>query len=91
LSPSKNLAQMEGVGEENEETVYEQRCKAFVFDSDKGEQKVVGLGQLKVKRERQEDGEGQKKRRLLMRVDGGGGLLIVSLGCVISYLQVEGR
>ncbi|GMK58019.1 hypothetical protein CspeluHIS016_0500510 [Cutaneotrichosporon spelunceum] len=65
---SKNLAETEGAGEEGETTVYEQRGK--LFDLEGGKNTVVGLGQLKLKRG--EDG----KRRLLMRADGSGTVVL---------------
>ncbi|BEI82171.1 hypothetical protein CcaverHIS002_0300390 [Cutaneotrichosporon cavernicola] len=65
---TKNLADAEGAGEENETTVYEQRGK--LYDLQGGKNTVVGLGQLKLKRA--EDG----KRRLLMRADGSGTVVL---------------
>jgi nucleoporin NUP2 len=65
---SKNLAEAEGAGEENETTVYEQRGR--LYDLEGGKNTVVGLGQLKLKRS--EDG----KRRLLMRADGSGTVVL---------------
>ncbi|WVW83771.1 hypothetical protein I302_105792 [Kwoniella bestiolae CBS 10118] len=67
--PSKNLAETTGAGEENEDTIVEQRGKLNKLDN--GEFKLQGLGQFKLKRSK--DG---KKRRLLMRTDGSGNVIL---------------
>jgi nucleoporin NUP2 len=72
--PSVNLADQAGAGEENEETVIEQRAKLFLFEN--GENAVKGLGQFKLKRAKDAEG-GKKTRRLLMRVAGNGNLILV--------------
>jgi len=72
--PSVNLADQAGAGEENEETVIEQRAKLFLFEN--GENAVKGLGQFKLKRAKDAEG-GKRKRRLLMRVAGNGNLILV--------------
>jgi hypothetical protein len=69
-----NLADQAGAGEENEETVIEQRGKLFLFED--GENISKGLGQFKVKRAKEAEG-GKRKRRLLMRVQGSGNVLLV--------------
>lgn len=74
--PSVNLADQSGAGEENEETVIEQRAKLFLFEN--GENAVKGLGQFKLKRAKDAEG-GKRKRRLLMRVAGNGNLILVCL------------
>lgn len=68
---SKNLAEGSGAGEEDEETVAEQRGRLHELVD--GAFKVVGLGQFKLKRAK----EGAK-RRLLMRADGSGTVVLVS-------------
>jgi nucleoporin NUP2 len=70
-SPSKNLAEVAGAGEENEDTVLEQRGKLYRLEN--GKYEVVGLGVFKVKRSK-DDG----KRRLLLRKDGSGHVALVS-------------
>ncbi|WVQ67788.1 uncharacterized protein L199_005993 [Kwoniella botswanensis] len=67
--PSKNLAETTGAGEEDEDTIVEQRGKLNKLES--GEFKLQGLGQFKLKRSK--DG---KKRRLLMRTDGSGNVIL---------------
>lgn len=71
--PSKNLAEAVGAGEENEDTVIEQRGKLFHLEE--GKPALTGLGQLKLKRAKAEEG-GRRKRRLLMRTDGGGNVVL---------------
>jgi nucleoporin NUP2 len=73
--PAVNLAEEAGAGEENEETVIEQRGKLFLFED--GANAVKGLGQFKIKRAKEAEG-GKKKRRLLMRVAGSGNVILVS-------------
>ncbi|KIS01153.1 hypothetical protein L804_01022 [Cryptococcus deuterogattii 2001/935-1] len=70
-SPSKNLASVAGAGEENEDTVIEQRGKLNRLED--GEYKLEGLGQFKLKRTKNEE---DKKRRLLMRTDGNGNVIL---------------
>jgi nucleoporin NUP2 len=70
-SGSKNLADAVGQGEEHEDTVVEQRGR--LLELVEGKWQVVGLGQFKFKRAK----EGGK-RRLLMRADGSGKVLMVS-------------
>jgi nucleoporin NUP2 len=71
-SPRKNLAEVAGAGEENEDTVLEQRGKLYRLEN--GKYEVVGLGVFKVKRSK-DDG----KRRLLLRKDGSGHVALVSM------------
>ena len=71
--PSKNLAESLGEGEEGEETVFEKRAKLYKLES--GKFNAVGLGPIKLKRVK---GEGKRKRRLLMRTDGNGAVILVS-------------
>ncbi|AAW40748.1 hypothetical protein CNA01910 [Cryptococcus deneoformans JEC21] len=70
-SPSKNLASVAGAGEENEDTVIEQRGKLNRLED--GEYKLEGLGQFKLKRTKNEE---DRKRRLLMRTDGNGNVIL---------------
>jgi nucleoporin NUP2 len=60
-----------GEGEEDEDTVLEQRGKLYRLQN--GKYEVVGLGVFKVKRSK----EGGK-RRLLLRRDGSGHVILVS-------------
>ncbi|WVQ72602.1 hypothetical protein IAR50_002160 [Cryptococcus sp. DSM 104548] len=69
-SPSKNLAELAGAGEENEDTVLEQRGKLSRLED--GKYELEGLGQFKLKKEKAEGG----KRRLLMRTDGNGNVIL---------------
>ncbi|ODO08059.1 hypothetical protein I350_03642 [Cryptococcus amylolentus CBS 6273] len=69
-SPSKNLAETAGAGEENEDTVLEQRGKLSRLED--GKYELEGLGQFKLKKEKAEGG----KRRLLMRTDGNGNVIL---------------
>ncbi|WRT66248.1 uncharacterized protein IL334_003201 [Kwoniella shivajii] len=71
--PTKNLAETIGAGEENEDTVSEQRGKLHRLEG--GEFKLEGLGQFKLKRSKNSDG-GKTKRRLLMRTDGNGNVIL---------------
>ncbi|WWC70310.1 uncharacterized protein I206_104260 [Kwoniella pini CBS 10737] len=71
--PSKNLAETTGAGEENEDTLVEQRGKLNRLEN--GEFKLEGLGQFKLKRSK-EVVDGKKKRRLLMRTDGSGHVIL---------------
>ncbi|WWC61765.1 uncharacterized protein I303_104350 [Kwoniella dejecticola CBS 10117] len=71
--PSKNLAETTGAGEENEDTLVEQRGKLNRLEN--GEFKLEGLGQFKLKRSK-EAVDGKKKRRLLMRTDGSGHVIL---------------
>jgi nucleoporin NUP2 len=73
--PAMNLADQAGAGEEDEETVIEQRGKLFLFEN--GSNAVKGLGQFKLKRAKEAEG-GKRKRRLLMRVAGNGNVILVS-------------
>lgn len=75
-SPRKNLAEVAGAGEENEDTVLEQRGKLYRLEN--GKYEVVGLGVFKVKRNK-DDG----KRRLLLRKDGSGHVALVSGSCLV--------
>jgi nucleoporin NUP2 len=88
FEPGKNLAEAAGQGEENEETVAEQRAK--LFNLVEGNMVSIGLGQLKLKRVLEAGSEaGPRKRRLLMRTDGAGHVVLVSTylyGCVRIYL-----
>jgi len=72
--PGINLADQAGAGEEDEETVIEQRGKLFLFEN--GSNAVKGLGQFKLKRAKEAEG-GKTKRRLLMRVAGNGNVILV--------------
>jgi len=72
--PAMNLADQAGAGEEDEETVIEQRGKLFLFEN--GSNAVKGLGQFKLKRAKEAEG-GKRKRRLLMRVAGNGNVILV--------------
>ncbi|WWC89455.1 uncharacterized protein L201_004379 [Kwoniella dendrophila CBS 6074] len=71
--PSKNLAETTGAGEENEDTIVEQRGKLNRLEG--GEFKLEGLGQFKLKRSK-EAVDGKKRRRLLMRTDGSGNVVL---------------
>ncbi|ORY34115.1 hypothetical protein BCR39DRAFT_518540 [Naematelia encephala] len=74
-SPSKNFAEIGGAGEENEETVMEMRGKLYHFEE--GANKLDGLGVLKVKRTKSDEGDSDsRKRRLLMRADGNGNIVL---------------
>jgi len=79
--PAMNLADQAGAGEEDEETVIEQRGKLFLFEN--GSNAVKGLGQFKLKRAKESEG-GKRKRRLLMRVAGNGNVILVSLSLIID-------
>ena len=74
--PSKNLADSTGAGEEGEETVTETRAKLYRFAD--GAQKLEGLGVFRVKKSTKGDG----KKRLLMRTDGGGNVILVCAICL---------
>lgn len=74
IEPSKNLAESVGAGEEGEDTVIEQRGKLYHLEE--GKFGLVGLGQFKVKRAKKGE-SGKRKRRLLMRTDGGGNVVLV--------------
>lgn len=78
--PSKNLAEAIGEGEEDEETVKEQRGKLHKLED--GKYTVVGLGQFKLKHNTKTD-----KRRLLMRADGSGKVVLVSTSLHIVYIS----
>lgn len=67
------MASVAGAGEENEDTVIEQRGKLNRLED--GEYKLEGLGQFKLKRTKNEE---DRKRRLLMRTDGNGNVILVS-------------
>ncbi|KAL1413630.1 hypothetical protein Q8F55_001408 [Vanrija albida] len=69
IEVTKNLAQAVGEGEEDEDTVAEVRGKLSKLED--GKWAVVGLGQFKLKRNKTTD-----KRRLLMRADGGGSVIL---------------
>ena len=84
-SPSKNLAETVGVGEEDEETVLEQRGKLYQLDE--GKYAMRGRGQFKVKRAKAGEG-GKRKRRLLMRTDGGGNVVLVR-PLVGDFLRIQ--
>jgi nucleoporin NUP2 len=86
--PAMNLADQAGAGEEDEETVIEQRGKLFLFEN--GSNAVKGLGQFKLKRAKEAEG-GKRKRRLLMRVAGNGNVILVrpSLAQSRKELMVE--
>jgi nucleoporin NUP2 len=71
--PSVNLAASGGKGEENEDTVFEQRAKLSRLVD--GAWKAEGLGVFRMKKAK-ENG----KRRLLMRTDPGGNVILVSQG-----------
>ncbi|WWD17421.1 hypothetical protein CI109_101862 [Kwoniella shandongensis] len=73
-TPSKNLAETAGAGEENEDTVVEQRGKLHSLEE--GKFALKGLGQFKLKRSKDGDASGKKKRRLLMRTDGNGNVIL---------------
>ncbi|KAK8864282.1 hypothetical protein IAR55_001528 [Kwoniella newhampshirensis] len=73
-TPSKNLAETAGAGEENEDTVVEQRGKLNGLEGT--EFVLKGLGQFKLKRTKENDSTGKKKRRLLMRTDGNGNVIL---------------
>lgn len=83
---STNLADQAGAGEENEETVIEQRGKLFLFED--GSNVTKGLGQFKVKRAKEAEG-GKKKRRLLMRTQGSGFLLLVRNDATVGMGGME--
>ena len=75
VEPSKNLAETDGPGEEEEDTVIEHRGKLYHLEA--GNFALAGLGQFKVKRSKPEVKE-KRKRRLLLRTDGGGNVVLVS-------------
>ena len=66
----KNLAEAGGQGEEDEETVHQVRARLTKLEG--GKWVVLGLGELRLKKAK--DG----KRRLLLRSDGGGNVILVS-------------
>ncbi|ORX36801.1 hypothetical protein BD324DRAFT_627208 [Kockovaella imperatae] len=69
-----NLANAVGAGEEDEETVYEKRTKLHQLVD--GKYEVRGLGVIRLKRAKQVVDGGKIKRRLLMRSDGGGAIVL---------------
>lgn len=71
IEVTKNLADTVGEGEEGEDTVAEQRGKLHKLED--GKYVVVGLGQFKLK-----SNKATGKRRLLMRADGSGSVILVS-------------
>ena len=75
--PSVNLAETSGVGEEGEETLKEVRAKLFKLVD--GKFVVVGVGALKLKKKAENN-----KRRLLLRTDGNGAVVLVSLFSIAS-------
>ena len=75
VTASKNLAETDGPGEEKEETVIELRGKLYYLEA--GNFALAGLGQFKLKRSNLEVNE-KRKRRLLLRTDGGGNVVLVS-------------
>ncbi|KAJ3116845.1 hypothetical protein HDU96_008626 [Phlyctochytrium bullatum] len=62
---------MKGAGEESEDTIYEQKTKALRFDSESKGWKEVGKGIVKINEDKT-----TKKRRLLLRADGSGRVLL---------------
>lgn len=69
--PSVNLAEEGGAGEEGEDTLFQVRTKLHKLDN--GKYVSVGLGQLKLKQNKETG-----KRRLLLRTDGNGNVVLVS-------------
>ena len=78
--PSENLADSQGVGEEDEDTLHEWRARLLRLEEGKFVPK--GVGPIRLKRS---SGDGKRKRRLLMRTDGGGAVVLVSLGCPLLF------
>ncbi|RXK40111.1 hypothetical protein M231_02568 [Tremella mesenterica] len=70
---SKNLAETVGAGEEGEETIFEARAKLYRFTE--GVQKLEGVGKFMLKSNTKE-GDGKGKKRLLMRTDGSGNVIL---------------
>ena len=89
--PSTDLGAAGGAGEEDEDTVLEFRTRLFALQATDGnetkkEWKTLGVGALKVKKNRV-DG----KRRLLMRTDGSGHVLLVSVFPLILHILDRAR
>lgn len=75
--PSVNHAETGGAGEEDEETLYANRAKLYKLVN--GSYEAIGLGALKLKKKTEDN-----KRRLLMRTDGNGVVILVrASACLI--------
>ena len=83
-SPSKNYAELQGEGEENEDTVTSYKVRLMKLAGGKFE--TVGQGLVKLKRSK--DGSGARNRRLLLRADSGIILMVSALVSVfLSYVS----
>ena len=78
-SDSKNLAETSGQGEEGESTLFE--CRAKLHKLSEGKYNPIGLGIFKIK-------SGEKKR-LLMRQEGNGNVVLVRIQYLAEGLEYE--